>query len=72
MVVTLCWAALAVAALGWEVRCRRPGSPWNSLAQLVSEAWSRPVGRIALLVLWSFVGWHLFARYTVPDERMSR
>jgi hypothetical protein len=28
--------------------------------------WRRVPGRILLVVAWGFVGWHFFARYTLP------
>lgn len=60
------WLALAVAGVVWEVRCRRPGSRWTSLADVGRRMGGGVPGRIALLVLWAFVGWHVFARYTIP------
>ncbi len=46
---------------------RRPGSPIPTLAQLSGFVMSYqvgrlPVGRIALLGFWWWVGWHFFAR----------
>jgi hypothetical protein len=38
----------------------------ESLGVIVSRFWARVPGRIVLVLVWAFVGWHLFARYTVP------
>jgi hypothetical protein len=65
-VVTVLWLALLVGAAAWEIRCRRSGSRWIDLGQIGARMGSRIPGRIALLVVWAFIGWHLFARYTVP------
>ncbi len=66
MVATVVWLSLVAIGVAWEVRCRRPGSPWTSLSELGVRIGSGRLGRIVLLVLWAFVGWHVFARYTVP------
>jgi hypothetical protein len=66
VVVTLVWVGLAAAAAGWELFSRRAGSRWTSLGDVVARLGSRRAGRLVLLVLWAFVGWHVFARYTVP------
>ncbi len=66
MLVTLCWLVLGVAGMAWEGYCRRPGSPWTGLGELMGRAWRHRVGRIVLLGAWAFIGWHVFARYTLP------
>jgi hypothetical protein len=66
MVVTVVWLGLMAASAAWEVRCRRPGSRWTSLSELGARMGRGLPGRIALLALWAFIGWHVFARYTIP------
>ena len=66
MIGTVGWFALAGAAVALECGCRASRGRWPDLVTIASAVWSRPVGRIALIVAWTFVGWHLFARYTVP------
>jgi hypothetical protein len=64
--VTVAWLALALAAIAWEISCRRAGPRWTSLTAMGSPLWGRLPGRLALIALWAFVGWHVFARYTLP------
>ena len=64
--VTVAWLALALAAIAWEISCRRAGPRWTSLTAMGSALWGRLPGRLALIALWAFVGWHVFARYTLP------
>ncbi len=66
MAVTVAWLVLAVAGLTWEIFCHRAGPRWTSLTSMGSALWGRPPGRLALIALWAFVGWHVFARYTLP------
>jgi hypothetical protein len=66
VVATVVWSGLVVMGVAWEVRCRRPGSHWMSLSELGGRMGSGLPGRIVLLVLWAFVGWHVFSRYTIP------
>ncbi len=66
MAVTGIWVALIGGALVWEVLCRRPGSRWTSLSAIGSHLWSSRLGRLFLVAVWGFVGWHVFARYTLP------
>jgi hypothetical protein len=65
MSVALAWLAIAVMVVIVEVVARKNGrfSRIGDLGRLVA---SRPLGRLALVAVWAFVGWHLFARYTVP------
>lgn len=66
MVVTIAWLVLAGVALSWEVFCHLGGSRWTSLTSIGSRLWSRLPGRLFLIGVWAFVGWHVFARYTLP------
>lgn len=66
VVTTVVWLGLVAIGVVWEVRCRRPGSHWTSLSELGMRMGSGPLARIVLLVVWAFVGWHVFARYTIP------
>jgi hypothetical protein len=58
-------AVLLIVAL--ELAARREGARIPSLADLGAVLLSlrvgrMPVGRLALLLLWSWVGWHFLAR----------
>jgi hypothetical protein len=64
--VTATWVALIVAGASWEVACQRSGGRWASLADLVDRLWIHLPGRIILVLIWAFIGWHVFARYTLP------
>ncbi len=66
MIGTVAWLALAAAAVALELASRSGRGWWPSLAVIGAGLWSRPVGRGALIAMWAFVGWHVFARYTVP------
>ena len=66
MLVTAAWVALMVLAAGWELSCHRPGSRWTSLSELASRVARTRPGRLLLVAGWGFVGWHVFARYTLP------
>jgi hypothetical protein len=66
VVVTVLWLGLLAAGAGWEARCHRPGSRWTSLTDIAARGWRSAPGRVLLIALWAFVGWHVFARYTLP------
>ena len=66
MAVTILWILLASAAVLWEVVCRRSGGRWTRLADIGARLGSRLPGRILLIGIWAFVGFHVFARYTLP------
>jgi len=66
MPVIVAWLGLMAVGVVWEVHCRRSGPRWTSLSELCSRLGSRRGGRIVLLALWAFVGWHVFARYSLP------
>lgn len=65
MLATAGWIVLMAAAVVWEVFCRTHKG-WASLRTLASQLWLNPFGRIAYVLLWSFVAWHVFTRYTIP------
>lgn len=66
MIVTVGWLGLAAVGVVWEIVCRTTHDRWPSLGTVGSVVGRRLPGRMALLVLWAFVGVHLFARYTLP------
>lgn len=58
-------AAVAFAVLGWLARGEDSKIPrFGDLAAIVMqyEVGRIPVGRIAVLGFWWWVGWHFFAR----------
>ncbi len=64
MIVTACWAALFLGALGLELAARASGR-FSTLGALGARLASHRLGLVFLFALWAFVGWHLFARYTI-------
>ena len=66
MAITILWLALLGLGVLWELRCHRSDARWVSLSAIARRVWGRPGGRVVLIALWAFVGWHLFARYTLP------
>jgi hypothetical protein len=68
MFVTGIWFALLVAGALIEILGRlRPNrvSTFNRAAAMIER---RMTGRAILILLWVFVGFHLFVRYTVPHS----
>jgi hypothetical protein len=62
------WTALLVVGVLIEIVGRiRPGNVSN-LSRAASMAAARIPGRLMLIAFWLFVGFHLFARYTVPHH----
>lgn len=65
MWVTAVWVAVLVAAVMWEVFARFHRK-WASLSSLASRLWLHPFGRVFYVVIWAFLAWHVFTRYTIP------
>ena len=66
VIVTVAWLVALSAGLAWELCCRQRPGRWASLATVSSWMWQRRGGRVVLVAIWAFVGWHFFSRYTVP------
>jgi Family of unknown function (DUF6186) len=64
---TVLWLVLLGVAITTELVAR-----WRrrvaTLSSFFASIATRRVGRAALLVIWVFVGLHLFARYTLPGR----
>lgn len=62
------WAAvagftlLAVAVLAIDRRARRPQSRLVGFAAVVGRLMATRTGRIGVLVVWWWLGWHFLAR----------
>lgn len=65
MYATVGWLALLGASVLIEVLARLGRTRTPTLAQLGAALASRIPGRVLLILLWLFVGFHLFARYTI-------
>jgi hypothetical protein len=56
------WAVLGLAALGLWARSHAAGSSLARPAMVLERLASGPFARIALVLAWMWLGWHLFAR----------
>lgn len=66
MVGTAFWLALLAAGALVEVLGRLRPNRVSTLNRAAAMIEKRITGRAILILLWVFVGFHLFARYTVP------
>lgn len=66
VLTTIAWVALLALAVALEAAAHLGLIRLSPLAHLARRWWTHPLGRLALLCAWSFVGIHLFSRYTVP------
>jgi Family of unknown function (DUF6186) len=64
--VTIVWLVLLATGALWEIVCHLSHGRWTSLTALVKAMANRLPGKLVLIAAWAFVGWHLFARYTLP------
>jgi hypothetical protein len=67
LLATGAFLAAGLALAGMELLARRPGAGLPTLGEACRylmgyRVGGLPVGRIAVLGLWWWVGWHLFAR----------
>jgi hypothetical protein len=60
------WLALLVACVLFEILGRLHPARVSTLSRATSMLARHTSGRVVLILLWVFVGLHLFARYTVP------
>ncbi len=66
MLGTIGWIVIAVVVVGWELVGRFGHGRTPDLGELGALVAMRLSGRIILIVVWVFIGFHLFARYTRP------
>lgn len=62
VVSTALWLFLVVAGLALWARSRRMPSSVAPPAAVVARLATGPVARVALVLGWMWLGWHLFAR----------
>lgn len=60
------YLAVVAAVLVLEVLARRPGSTLPTFGEVVSATAATVPGRIALIGLWWWLGWHFLARSSIP------
>jgi hypothetical protein len=65
VIIAVVWLGIALAVAAIEVTSRRSGR-LVGLRELGSRIASRRIGRLVVVACWAFIGWHVFARYTVP------
>jgi len=63
---TIAWLVLLAAGVLWEIACHFSHGRWTGLTALGAVVASRLFGTLVLIGIWAFIGWHLFARYTLP------
>jgi hypothetical protein len=63
---TIGWIALLGVGVLIEVLSRLGKTRASSLARASALLATSVPGRLILIILWAFVGLHLFARYTIP------
>lgn len=68
MSVSGIWLALLVAGAIIEILGRLRPKRVSTLNRAVAIIERRVTGRAILILLWVFVGLHLFVRYTVPHS----
>jgi VanZ family protein len=68
MYVTAVWLALLVAALLIEFMGRFRPRRVSTISRAAAKLATLNSGRTLLILLWVFVGFHLFARYTIPNH----
>jgi hypothetical protein len=56
------WAALAAAALALWAWARSPRAAIARPAAVLARLASGPLLRVLLVLAWTWLGWHLFAR----------
>lgn len=56
------FAVLAVTAIGIEIGARLPNSPLWTLGDCLDHLVRPRLGRLGVLLVWLWVGWHFFAR----------
>jgi hypothetical protein len=66
MIGNILWCILLGACVLIEILARRFPSRIATLFQFGTTVASRLVGRILMVLVWLFIGVHLFARYTIP------
>ena len=64
--ITIVWIILLATGAAWEIVCHLSHGRWTSLTGLGTAVASRLPGKLILIGIWAFIGWHLFARYTLP------
>jgi hypothetical protein len=63
---TVLWVAIAAAAVAWEVAGRLGRRRHAGLGGVLGRICAGRFGRVVLLLVWGFLGIHVFARYTIP------
>lgn len=60
------YLCVVAAAMALELVGRHPASTTPTFGELVSAIAATVPGRVALLALWWWTGWHFLARSSIP------
>jgi uncharacterized protein DUF6186 len=66
MTVSLLWLALMASAVLWELYTTFVDPRRIGITRIGAAIGRHQAGRLLLVAGWAFIGWHLFARYTLP------
>jgi hypothetical protein len=56
------WAVLALALVACEVAAKLAPARWPSAGSVVRRLQGRVAGRVVVLLVWMWLGFHAFAR----------
>jgi hypothetical protein len=57
------WALIFGIAFVWEGIGLARGTDWPTVSDMLRSFMQFPVGRVLLLGMWMWLGWHLFIRH---------
>jgi hypothetical protein len=62
LVSLVIWGALGACAVGLEIAGRCGVAGFAPVGRVLAAVRAKPAGRAILVILWMWLGWHLFAR----------
>jgi hypothetical protein len=57
------WVVIFGAAFAWEGIGLARGTDWPTVSDMLRSLMAPAVGRVFLLAMWMWLGWHLFIRH---------
>lgn len=58
----LVWALVAAALVGAEMLALASGGRYPRINTFFATVTAKPIGRVAIILGWMWLGWHAFAR----------